>query len=56
MPATCFWQRGSIAALAPSFDVERIAERSKTGSPAGAWAKPDVHLVCGECDERMEAD
>jgi hypothetical protein len=21
-----------------------------------AWAKPDVHLVCGECDERMEAD
>ena len=21
-----------------------------------AWAKPDVHLVCGDCDERMEAD
>ena len=21
-----------------------------------AWAKPDVHLVCGVCDERMEAD
>ena len=21
-----------------------------------AWAKPGVHLVCGECDERMEAE
>jgi len=21
-----------------------------------AWAKPDVHLVCGECVERMEAE
>jgi hypothetical protein len=21
-----------------------------------AWAKPDVHLVCEECDERMDAD
>ena len=21
-----------------------------------AWAKPDVHLVCGECDEWMEVD
>lgn len=21
-----------------------------------AWAKPDVHLVCGECDERMVAE
>ena len=21
-----------------------------------AWAKPGVHLVCGTCDERMEAD
>jgi hypothetical protein len=38
-PVTCFWQRGSTAALAPSFDIERIAERSETGSPAGAWAK-----------------
>jgi hypothetical protein len=21
-----------------------------------AWAKRDVHLVCGECDARMESD
>jgi predicted SprT family Zn-dependent metalloprotease len=21
-----------------------------------AWAKPDVHLICGECGERMEVD
>jgi predicted SprT family Zn-dependent metalloprotease len=21
-----------------------------------AWAKPNVHLICGECPERMEAD
>jgi predicted SprT family Zn-dependent metalloprotease len=23
---------------------------------ANAWAKPDMHLVCGACDERMEAE
>jgi hypothetical protein len=23
---------------------------------ANAWARPGMHLVCGDCDERMEAD
>jgi hypothetical protein len=21
-----------------------------------AWAKPDVSLICGECDEKLEAE
>jgi hypothetical protein len=25
------------------------------GCAINAWAKPEVHLVCGDCDERMEA-
>jgi DNA-directed RNA polymerase subunit RPC12/RpoP len=28
----------------------------KPDARTNAWAKPDVHLVCGECEERMEAD
>jgi hypothetical protein len=24
------------------------------GCAANAWAKPDMHLVCGDCEERME--
>src|SRR5436305_1416322 len=23
---------------------------------ANAWAKPEVHLICGECEQRMVAD
>jgi hypothetical protein len=26
------------------------------GCGVTAWAKPDVRLVCGDCDEKLEAD
>jgi hypothetical protein len=37
----------------------KAASKTRYSCPdcgTNAWAKPDVHLVCGECDERMEAD
>jgi hypothetical protein len=35
------------------------AEKTRYNCPecgTNAWAKPDVHLICGECDERVETD
>ena len=38
---------------------KKAASKTRYSCPecgTNAWAKPDVHLVCGECDERMEED
>ena len=38
---------------------KKAASKTRYTCPAcdtNAWAKPGVHLVCGDCDERMEAD
>jgi hypothetical protein len=37
----------------------KAASKTRYSCPecgTNAWARPDVHLVCGERDERMEAD
>src|ERR1700730_17249056 len=38
---------------------KKAASKTKYTCPAcglNAWGKPDINLVCGDCDERMEAD
>lgn len=38
---------------------KKAASKTKYTCPAcdlNAWGKPDLHLVCGACDERMEAE
>ena len=38
---------------------KKAASKTKYTCPAcgiNAWAKPEIKLVCGECDEAMEAD
>ena len=38
---------------------KKAASKTKYTCPAcaaNAWAKPETALVCGDCDERMEAD
>jgi hypothetical protein len=38
---------------------KKAASKTRYTCPAcqtDAWAKFDVHLVCRECDERMEAE
>jgi len=37
----------------------KAASKTKYTCPAcetNAWAKPNAHLICGDCDERMEAE
>ena len=48
------WSEGSEKAR-----KKKAASKTRYTCPecqTNAWAKPDVHLVCGACDERMEAD
>ena len=38
---------------------KKAASKTKYTCPVceqNAWAKPDAHLACGDCDESMEAD
>ena len=38
---------------------KKAASKTKYTCPecdANAWGKPDLNLVCGDCDERMEAE
>jgi transcription elongation factor Elf1 len=38
---------------------KKAASKTRYSCPecgTNAWAKPAVHLVCGECDERMEEE
>lgn len=43
----------------PEARKKKAASKTKYTCPScglNAWGKPEIHLVCGECDERMEAD
>jgi hypothetical protein len=38
---------------------KKAASKTRYACPeclTNAWAKPEVHLVCGACDARMEAE
>lgn len=38
---------------------KKAASKTKYTCPdcgLNAWGKPEIHIVCGDCDERMEAD
>jgi hypothetical protein len=38
---------------------KKAASKTKYSCPAcgvNAWAKPDTNLICGDCDEAMEAE
>ena len=38
---------------------KKAASKTKYTCPAcglNAWGKPEIHIVCGDCDERMTAD
>ena len=38
---------------------KKAASKTKYTCPdcgLNAWGKPEIHLVCGDCDERMTAD
>jgi hypothetical protein len=46
-------------ALSKQIGREKAASKTKFTCPgcgANAWGKPDLNLVCGDCDERMEAE
>jgi predicted SprT family Zn-dependent metalloprotease len=48
------WSEGAAAKR-----KKKAASKTRYTCPecqTNAWAKPNVHLVCGECDERMEED
>jgi hypothetical protein len=50
------WQ--SVEAESAAARRSRLSKTKYTcpGCGLNAWAKPGVHLVCGECEERMEAE
>ena len=38
---------------------KKAASKTRYTCPAcglNAWAKPEIHIVCGDCDERMNAE
>jgi transcription elongation factor Elf1 len=43
----------------PEKRKKKAASKTKYTCPGcglNAWGKPAINLVCGDCDERMEAD
>jgi predicted SprT family Zn-dependent metalloprotease len=43
----------------PEKRKKKAASKTKYTCPGcglNAWGKPEINLVCGDCDERMEAD
>ena len=43
----------------PEARKKKAASKTKYTCPAcglNAWGKPDISLICGDCDERMQAE
>lgn len=52
------WQSAGGAAAEKLRKVKR-ASKTKYTCPScalNAWGKPEIHLICGECDQQMEAE
>ena len=58
-PGNAGWQRDLAVSHIKIGEVQRMAAKTKYTCPTcglNAWSKPDINLVCGDCEERTNAD